>query len=102
MIEKRSVVGIVYYRSCAANISTKKRKVLVKGKYKNLWCFKNIKLLPVTYKTNKSSRPILQFFEEEVKKWDTEFMGWIVLLLVDNCSTHPCVSVFSANTTSVL
>ena len=89
---------------------TEKIKIMVIGKSKNPRCFKNIKRLPVTYKTNKSAWMTSILFEEEIRKWDAELKWRKVLLLVDNCPAHPNLSnlmniemiFFPPNTTSIL
>lgn len=95
----------------AANMTGSiKRKLLVIGKSKNPRCFKNIKRLPVNYRSNKSAWMTSQIFEEEIRKWDCELKGNKILLLVDNCPAHPVIEnlqnielrFLPANTTSVL
>jgi hypothetical protein len=77
----------------AANMTgTVKRKLLVIGKSKNPSCFKNIKRLPVTYKANKSAWMTSTIFEEEIRKWDSEFTYKKILLLVGNCPAHPAIA----------
>lgn len=51
-----------------------------------------------------------QFFEEDVRKWNAELKTCKILLLVDNCPAHPCISnlrnkelaFFPANITTIL
>lgn len=94
-----------------ANMSgTEKRKIMVIGKSKNPWCFKNIKRLPVTYKASKSAWMTSILFEKELKKWDSELKERKMLLFIDNCPAYPNLSdimkieiaFFPANTTSIL
>jgi hypothetical protein len=91
---------------------TVKKKLLVIGKSKNPRCFKNVKRLPVDYKSNRRAWMVSEIFEKFLRDWDKELCASKkkILLLVDNCSAHPNVQHLKAinlcflppNTTSVL
>ncbi|XP_054720508.1 tigger transposable element-derived protein 4-like [Uloborus diversus] len=70
---------------------SEKLPLLVIGKSKNPRCFKNVKSLPVNYKSNKKSWMTSELFEEYVRKLDLSFhkKSREVLLFVDNCPAHP-------------
>nr|XP_049702303.1 tigger transposable element-derived protein 4 [Helicoverpa armigera] len=80
------------------------------GKFKQRHHINYERSSTVTYKANKSAWMTSTFFEEEVRKWDTDLKGRKILLLVDNCPAHPFISnlqnielaFLPPNTTSVL
>ncbi|CAH2245025.1 jg17422 [Pararge aegeria aegeria] len=97
----------------AANMTGScKRKLLVIGKSKKPRCFKNIRSLPVTYENNVKSWMTSEIFERWLRNWDAELKAnnKKILLLVDNCPTHPAVTYLKCiklvflppNVTSVL
>lgn len=100
---------------CATNMDgSEKLPLFVIGKSKNPRCFKNIKSLPVIYRGNKKAWMTSVLFEEWLMQLDEKFIGEgrKVLLLVDNCPSHPKsvqeklraikLSFFPPNATSVL
>lgn len=78
----------------AANLSgTEKRKLLIIGKVKHPRCFKNIKQLPVNYKSNSRAWMTSEIFTNELREWNDELhrKKRRILLLIDNCPAHPDV-----------
>jgi hypothetical protein len=51
---------------------TVKKKLLVIGKSKNPRCFKNVKRLPVDYKSNRRAWMVSEIFEKFLRDWDKE------------------------------
>lgn len=53
-------------------------------------CFKNVKHLPATYKTNKKTWMAYDIFEEHIRSWDKDLRNnnRKILLLVDNYPAH--------------
>lgn len=76
---------------CANMTGNEKRKLLVIGKSARPRCLKNVKHLPVTYKSNKKAWMTSDIFEEHIRSWDKELRNKNrkILLLVDNCPSHP-------------
>ena len=75
----------------AANMDgTEKLPLLAIGKSAKPQCFKNVKNLPVEYKSNKKAWMTGGIFTEWVTKLDRKFSreNRKVLLIVDNCSAH--------------
>lgn len=70
---------------------TEKLPMLVIGKSKKPRCFKNIKSLPVIYKSNKKAWMTSVIFEEYLQSLDSQFLNTNrkVLFFVDNCPAHP-------------
>ncbi|GFS14924.1 tigger transposable element-derived protein [Elysia marginata] len=98
---------------CAANLAGEKLPLLAIGKlYEKPRCFKNIRTLPVTYRSNKKAWMTGKLFEEWVRKLDRQFVlqGRSIALIIGNCSAHPPISDLYAiemfflppNTTSLL
>ncbi|GFR58720.1 tigger transposable element-derived protein [Elysia marginata] len=97
---------------CAANLAGEKLPLLAIGKYEKPRCFKNIRTLPVTYRSNMKAWMTGKLFEEWVQKLDRQFVlqGRSIALIIDNCSAHPPISDLRAieifflppNTTSLL
>ncbi|XP_055910699.1 tigger transposable element-derived protein 4-like [Eupeodes corollae] len=91
---------------------TVQHKLLVIGKAKNTWCFKNIKKLPSLYESNKRAWMTSGIFEKDLRNWDRQLgkQKETILLLVDNCPQHPNIDGLTSmklvflppNTTSVL
>ena len=63
---------------------TEKCKLLVIGKSANPRCFKDVKSLPVDYKSNRKA----WMTSEILTDWLSNFDGRKVLLIVDNVSSH--------------
>ncbi|XP_043471596.1 jerky protein homolog-like [Leptopilina heterotoma] len=91
--------------TCANASGTHKLPLLVIGKAKNPRCFKNIKNLPVSYKSQKSAWMDLKLFCDwfkndfikSVKKWRKDKgKDGKVLLLLDNAPSHPSVDVLNS------
>jgi hypothetical protein len=90
-----------------------KRLAIVIGKYKNPRCFKNENISRFKYYSNKKAWMTSEIFKKEVLLWYSELRikNRKILLLIDNCSSHPDINnllitvklVFlPANTTSKL
>ncbi|XP_067686985.1 tigger transposable element-derived protein 6-like [Haliotis asinina] len=78
----------------AANMSgTEKLKLLVIGKSEKPRCFKNVRSLPVDYRSNGKAWMTSDLFTEWVNKLDQSMrrQNRKVLLLIDNCPAHPRV-----------
>ncbi|XP_041372694.1 tigger transposable element-derived protein 4-like [Gigantopelta aegis] len=73
---------------------TEKLKLLVIGKSAKPRCFKNVRSLPVDYRSNKKAWMTGALFTEWVKDLDKSMKRQKrkILLLVDNCPAHPKVS----------
>ena len=83
---------------CCSNLTgTDKHKLLVIGKSLRPRCFKNVNVdnPPVTYRANKKAWMTSQIFTEWLAAWDSYFtkVNLTILLLVDNCTAHPHVSI---------
>lgn len=78
---------------CANMDGTEKRKLIFIGKSATPRCFKNLQNLPVTYSSNKKAWITPEIFMKMLSDWDGEMMKQKrqILLLVDNCPTHPKV-----------
>ncbi|XP_050309703.1 tigger transposable element-derived protein 4-like [Anthonomus grandis grandis] len=76
---------------CADTTGSKKFKLLVIGKYKRPKCMKNIKNLPVIYKSNRRAWMTSDIFINYLKEWYEKLRRQKrkILLLVDNCAAHP-------------
>ncbi|XP_048757081.2 tigger transposable element-derived protein 4-like [Ostrea edulis] len=91
---------------------SEKLKLLVIRKYENPRCFKGVKSLPVTYKSNKKAWMTSCIFAQWLKDLDRKFTREKrkVLLFIDNCAAHPKIEnlksislkFFPPNTTSKL
>ncbi|XP_066254308.1 tigger transposable element-derived protein 6-like [Euwallacea similis] len=70
---------------------SEKCKLLVIGKYERPRCMKNVKSLPVIYKSNTRAWMTSVIFENYLKDWDENLrrQNREILLLVDNCAAHP-------------
>ena len=77
----------------SANVIGEKLPMFVIGKTKLVRCFKNIKHLPCSYRTQKKSWMDSTLFEEWDREIDWQFTkeGRKIILLVDNCSAHPII-----------
>ena len=77
----------------AASATGEKLPMLVIGKSKNPRCFKNVKSLPCTYKSQAKSWMDSEIFTDWVKQLDRTFHAKSrkVALIVDNCPAHPHV-----------
>ena len=69
---------------------SEKCKLLVIGKYKKPRCFKNVKTLPVDYRSNRKAWMTSDLWSEWLHSFDTKMQkaGRKVLLVVDNVSSH--------------
>ncbi|XP_039292048.1 tigger transposable element-derived protein 4 isoform X1 [Nilaparvata lugens] len=77
----------------AANMTgSMKRRLIVIGKFETPVSFRNVKYVPVDYKSNKNAWMTPQIFEEEIRQWDCELDGEKILLLVGNCASHPPIT----------
>ncbi|XP_050297254.1 tigger transposable element-derived protein 4-like [Anthonomus grandis grandis] len=76
---------------CANMTGSEKCKLLVIGKYERPRCMKNIKNLPVIYKSNRRAWMTSDIFINYLKEWDEKLRRQKrkILLLVDNCAAHP-------------
>ena len=76
-----------------ASMAGKKLPLLVIGKSANPRCFKNIKKLPLLYKSNKKAWMIAAIFEMWVKTLDSQMRksNRNIALVLDNCTAHPKV-----------
>ncbi|GBN51771.1 Tigger transposable element-derived protein 4 [Araneus ventricosus] len=91
---------------------SEKQKLTVIGKSQKSKCFKNVKKLPVDYKSNKKAWMTSDLFQKYLRQWDKELAKKKrkIVLLIDNCTAHiepsnlQCIKVvfLSPNTTSVL
>ncbi|XP_035228277.1 tigger transposable element-derived protein 6-like [Stegodyphus dumicola] len=72
---------------------TDKRKLSVIGKSIMPCCFKRLKMesLPVVHRANRNAWMTSELFKEWLKDWNTELQRQSreVLLLLDNCASHP-------------
>ncbi|XP_066253571.1 tigger transposable element-derived protein 4-like [Euwallacea similis] len=75
---------------CANTIGSEKYNLLVIGKYKRPRCMKNVKSLPVIYKSNTRAWMTSVIFENYLKNWDKNLrrQNREILLQVDNCAAH--------------
>lgn len=97
---------------CSNMTGTVKKELLVIGKAKKPRCLKNVHFLPVSYEGNKRAWMTSSIFEDFLWKWDRKLKqnGEKVLLVVDNCPSHPSVENLSSiklvflppNVTSIL
>ena len=69
----------------AANTLCEKFSMLVIGEVKNSCCFKNVKALFCSYRSQRKSPIGDVLFEEWIRELDRKFAS----LLVENCSAHP-------------
>lgn len=76
---------------CANMTGSEKCKLLVIGKYERPRCMKNVKNLPVIYKSNQRAWMTSAIFANYLKDWDEKLrcQNRKILLLVDNCAAHP-------------
>ncbi|GBM47482.1 Tigger transposable element-derived protein 6 [Araneus ventricosus] len=91
---------------------SEKQKLTVIGKSQKPRCFKNVKKLPMDYKSNKKAWMTSDLFQKYLRQWDKELTKKKrkIVLLIDNCTAHIVPSnlqwikvVFlPPNTTSVL
>ncbi|XP_054717478.1 tigger transposable element-derived protein 4-like [Uloborus diversus] len=91
---------------------TEKLRPLIIGKSSKPRCFKNVKVLPVTYKANSKSWMTSGIWEETIKSFDAKFhsVNRKVVFVIDNCAAHTDVKGLKAielmflppNATSVL
>ena len=70
---------------------SEKLELLVIGKSAKPRCFKNVKNLPVSYKSNKKAWMVSLVFEEWAMKLDERMTeeGRRIILFIDNCPSHP-------------
>ncbi|XP_054717662.1 tigger transposable element-derived protein 4-like [Uloborus diversus] len=75
---------------CANMTGSEKQKLMVIGKSNKPRCFKNVKKLPVVYKSNKKSWMTADLFQESLQQWDKELSQGKrkIVVLIDNCSAH--------------
>ncbi|XP_066244727.1 tigger transposable element-derived protein 4-like [Euwallacea similis] len=75
---------------CANMTGSEKCKLLVIGKYERPMCMKNVKSLPVIYKSNTRAWMTSVIFENYLKDWDKNLrrQNREILLQVDNCAAH--------------
>lgn len=75
---------------CANMTGSEKCKLLFIGKYERPRCMKNVKNLPVIYKSNQRAWMTSAIFENYLKDWDEKLrrQNRKILLLVDNCAAH--------------
>ncbi|GBL99631.1 Tigger transposable element-derived protein 4 [Araneus ventricosus] len=92
---------------------SEKQKLIVIGKSQKPRYFKNVKKLPVHYKSNKKACMTSDLFQKYLRQWDKELDNKKrkIVLLIDNCRAHiepsnlQRIKVFFLhfpNTTSVL
>ncbi|XP_061379926.1 tigger transposable element-derived protein 4-like [Danaus plexippus] len=96
----------------ASSMAGEKRKLLVIGKAKKPWCFKNVKFLPVDYEANRKAWMTPDIFEKVLRKWDSRLRNnkKKIILFIDNCPAHPKIenltniklAFLPPNTTSVI
>lgn len=69
---------------------TEKLPLLVIGKSKNPRCFRNVRSLPVLYKSNKKAWMTGEIFSSYMKDLDEKFLtqNRSVLFFADNCAAH--------------
>ncbi|GBN25710.1 Tigger transposable element-derived protein 6 [Araneus ventricosus] len=97
---------------CAIMNGSGKHKLTVIGKSQKPRCFKNVKKLPVDYKSNKKAWMTSDLFQKYLRQWDKGLSKKKrkIVLLIDNCTAHiePSnlqwikVVFLPTNTTSVL
>lgn len=70
---------------------TEKHPLLVIGRSAKPRCFKNVRSLPVIYKSNKKAWMNSKIFEQYLLDWDKRLQmeNRKILLFVDNCPAHP-------------
>ncbi|XP_066258007.1 tigger transposable element-derived protein 4-like [Euwallacea similis] len=75
---------------CANMTGSEKWKLLVIGKYERPMCMKNVKSLPVIYKSNTQAWMTSVIFKNYLKDWDKNLrrQNREILLQVDNCAAH--------------
>ena len=96
---------------CANQAGTDKLPLMIIGKAANPRCFKNVKTLPCTYKSNKKAWMTSEIFIEWLQKLDAKMTktNRKIAMIVDNCPAHPKVKTLKSieliflppNTTSV-
>jgi hypothetical protein len=76
---------------CANLDGSDKQPSLVIGKYQNPRAFKNVKNLPVIYRSNKKAWMTSVIFVEHMKQLDKQFgqTNRKIAMVMDNCSAHP-------------
>ncbi|CAG7820999.1 unnamed protein product [Allacma fusca] len=77
---------------CCNKDGAEKLKPLVIGKYANPRCFAKLKSresLPVYYYANKKAWMVTTIFSEWLRKINKQVQKRKILLLLDNCSSHP-------------
>lgn len=76
------------------SMAGEKIKPLVIGKSKNPRCLKNVRILPVLYKSSSNAWMTKDIWSEWLKEWDKNLRkeNRNILLLIDNCSAHVDVS----------
>lgn len=75
----------------ANSTGTEKLKLMVIGKSKSPRCFKNIRSLPIIYRSNRRAWMTGEIFERYMLELDEKFTveNRKVLFFVDNCPAHP-------------
>ncbi|XP_076944819.1 CENP-B homolog protein 2-like [Bidens hawaiensis] len=76
---------------CCNEDGSEKLPLWIIGKYAKPRCFKNVNLnsLNCEYRANKRAWMTGVLFEEYVRQLDKKMVGRKILLIVDNCPTHP-------------
>ncbi|KAH1246141.1 CENP-B 2 [Glycine max] len=76
---------------CCNEDGSEKIPLWIIGKYAKPHCFKNVNMnsLDCQYRANKKAWMTSVFFDEYVRSFDQMMHGRRVLLVVDNCPTHP-------------
>lgn len=76
---------------CCNMDGSDKLKPWVIGKYRNPRCFKNTRLLPCHYRSNRRAWMTCALFEEFLRYFDNKMGAQCrsVLLFLDNCAAHP-------------
>ncbi|KAL8590354.1 hypothetical protein ACOMHN_006470 [Nucella lapillus] len=87
--QKKSKDSVTVLLCCNMD-GSEKRRPLVIGKFANPRCFKNVKRLPVDYKSNSCAWMTSAFFCEWLLSFDRDMQMQRrkVLLVMDNCSAH--------------
>ncbi|GBM83828.1 Tigger transposable element-derived protein 4 [Araneus ventricosus] len=69
---------------------SEKQKLIVIGKSQKPRCFKNVKKLPVHYKSNKKAWMTSDLFQKYLRRWDKELTKKKrkVVILIDNCTAN--------------
>lgn len=74
-----------------ASMSGEKVQPLIIGKFKNPRCFKHVDKTSLNYANNQNAWMTSIIFKNMLYNWDSKLRveGRFILLLIDNCSSHP-------------